>query len=569
MSIPSDEVVRAINAGVTRVTRRAEIFESDGVTLWGSESPGMIDGSISIDYSRDERRVLELTLSNTSGWLRPDPADGFWYDKIIKVWRGVTYFRDTSPPTMVIIESESTQRAYDFQAILNQLGYTKTSVLLTASTYADISDYDFVISDMGKGKPGKHLLLKEAFSYGKKIITTGSQSTGSEIPMIAISSSYISNYKINKGLFPNRTTSPDYNWSSSVVTGSSDTVGIGVDTLNSYSEAVSFQDVSGSNRPSSFIGWNNEGGRWFHYQPSVFSEQSKILLNAAVEWVWNFVPVGVWETQLGEFYIDRISDSIFPKTVRVTGRDGTKKMINSKISQSLTFSTGTLVIDIISALANNSGIFKHRIFPGKEVLTSTFSVERNSSRWQVAKDLANSFNYELYFDSNGYLVMEKFKDPTLGAIDATFETGPKSNLSKFERSTNDSNLFNKVVVIGERNNGQMPFYGEAVNTALGSPTSVSRIGERLRDPIVLGTFSSNQQCKDFAKSILKVSSLETYEANAEAICYPWMEVGTVVEILDPARLPSDPTRYLNVSVTIPLSLGVMSFSCKRITIVGG
>lgn len=89
-----DTVVNAIHGSVTRVTRRMELYESDGVTPWQPEGagvdPALIDGGVDIDASRDERRILDLSFYNEDDAYKVS-EDGFWYDKIVKVYRGVEY----------------------------------------------------------------------------------------------------------------------------------------------------------------------------------------------------------------------------------------------------------------------------------------------------------------------------------------------------------------------------------------------------------------------------------------------------------------------------------------------
>lgn len=87
--LPSEEIIEATNAPVTQITRRIEVTESDGSTVWrSSDSLGLLGGSVSVDANRDERRSFDIELENIDGSLTPGP-DGLWYDKIIKVYRGV------------------------------------------------------------------------------------------------------------------------------------------------------------------------------------------------------------------------------------------------------------------------------------------------------------------------------------------------------------------------------------------------------------------------------------------------------------------------------------------------
>lgn len=91
--IPADEVIDALLAGVVRVNRRVEIYESDAETpfdipAWNAR---LVGGQVTVDGARDERRMCEIELENDDGALKLDPYRGFWYDKVLKVFWGIRY----------------------------------------------------------------------------------------------------------------------------------------------------------------------------------------------------------------------------------------------------------------------------------------------------------------------------------------------------------------------------------------------------------------------------------------------------------------------------------------------
>ena len=92
-SLVTEEVRQAYRANRLTVVRRIAIYESDGKTLWRPDDMQnrLIDGAVNVDSDRDERRSVDLTLFNKDGLLNQDSEGGFWYDKIIKVYRGLVY----------------------------------------------------------------------------------------------------------------------------------------------------------------------------------------------------------------------------------------------------------------------------------------------------------------------------------------------------------------------------------------------------------------------------------------------------------------------------------------------
>lgn len=385
---PPQGAIDAVVAAYTNVTRRLEIYEYDGNTLWAGAGLGsrLVDGSISVDSTRDERRTLDCVLDNADGALRHDPYNGLWFDKVIKVWRGVKYW-----------------------------GFDPISGLPIQKTY---------------------------------------------------------------------------------------------------------------------------------------------------------------EAQLGEFLIDRVDADNFPNLIKITARDYTKKMLTSKITASMQFPAKTAVEEIIKALAANAGITKFLLPTTGKVVDSTTVFEKGTERWKVCKELADTAGFDLYFDATGYLVMREFLDPTTSPVAYTFQTGSTTgNLIKWTKSSNDSRVYNHIIVTGdEQTDPQLDgstsiVFAEAKNTSNDSPTRISRLGDRTyfySSPF----FTTKAQAQAVANSWLSLKALEEFNMNFDALVVPWLEAGSIVEILDPDRTDYEPTRFLLDSFNIPLPLSPMSGVGKRVTIVG-
>jgi len=365
--IPPSWAVTEFNNPTTLHTRRCDIFESDRETPWLLDAP-MVDGQVSVDYSRDDKRNFDVTLHNDDGILDHDP-NGFWYDKILKVFSGVVRRTD----------------------------------------------------------------------------------------------------------------------------------------------------------------------------------------NLA------------WETQVGEFLIERISEPHFPDIVKVTARDFKKKMEATKFTVATGFTSGSTVKSVIASISGVAGIGSEyrNLDDDGSTLGRDFVFERGVTRWDACLEIATSYNLELFFDAQGILVLQPFTDPATSPIEFVFQTGPVGNIVNFEKTVNDSRIYNHIFVEGGSTETVI-VYGEAINNLAGSPTAVDNIGDRLYQ-YVSSFINTTQQAQDVADSFLKVHALEEFEANLGSLRIPWLEAGDIVQFVDPSPYPNQPDRFLLSSFNIPMKLGAMSSTVKRVT----
>lgn len=275
-----------------------------------------------------------------------------------------------------------------------------------------------------------------------------------------------------------------------------------------------------------------------------------------------------WETQIGEFMIDSVSESYFPYVVKVTGRDYTKKCLVSKFTAATSFAKNSSIESVIKTIALNAGVTKF-LFPltGK-TLGATYMFERGVARWEAMKEIADAYGYELFFDAQGYLVLREYADPVLSPLSYTFETGQFGNLASYEKSLNDSRIYNHVVVTGESSDSEtIPVSATAKNTTATSPTRIAKLGDRVYQ-YTSSFITTTQQAQDVANKFLKIHALEEFDLNFDAIALPWLEASEIVEFVDPRPAPEQPTRFLLSSLTLPLGLGAMGGNAKRVSIVG-
>lgn len=388
---PSDLVIAELTSGLVRVHRRVEIYESDGVTPFNipNWNARLVDGSVTVDRDRDEKRACDLLLDNTDKALKNDPYNGFWYDKIIKIAWGIKY-------------------------------------------------YDYTLA------------------------------------------------------------------------------------------------------------------RWRR-----------------------------WETPLGTFMIDRIDEDRFPNAVKITGRDLSKKCIVSKLSNTMSFPQGVSVEDIVKALAANAGITKFALPITGNAYSQDLVFTRGTARWEVMKKLADVIGHEIYFRPDGTLTMRIYPDPTLSPVAWSFTQGTGGSLIKYSKSSNDSRIYNHIIVTGAALGGEPSALGgavtgstvseivfaEAKNIDPSSPTRISRIGDRVM-PYESEYFTTVAQAQDFADMMLRIASLEEYTMSFEALMIPFIDAGDIIEIRQPDDDLYTPSRFLLSNYTIPLKLGPMTGTARRVTVVG-
>jgi hypothetical protein len=174
----------------------------------------------------------------------------------------------------------------------------------------------------------------------------------------------------------------------------------------------------------------------------------------------------------------------------------------------------------------------------------------------------------LFFDAQGYLVMREYLDPVTAPLSYTLETGVFGNLVTYNKTVNDTRIYNHIVVTGESNDPDIiPVSAEATNTEPSSPTRVDKIGDRVYQ-YTSSFITTTLQAQDVADKFLQIHALEEFDLIFSSIALPWLEVGEIVEFEDPRPSAGQPTRFLLSSLNLPLDLGAMSGNAKRVSVVG-
>lgn len=574
------DVIAAIHSGAVSIKRRLEIYESDGETLWmpSATVPRMTDGAVTVDYGRDERRAFDVTLNNSDDVLNHDP-DGFWYDKVLKVYRGLEFRNTKLIPSILVIKDDVTYTG-SIVPMLRRMGYTDItdkSDQTNSLTLDDFYGYDIIVYNAAHSSPSfdNAQLLQSAYAAGFSILTIGDDTDQNDLPFVTatVPKSDSVEWLLNH---PSYDTPMAHGWTDGS-TGRTDP-GVVASGLAPTARAAAIWSYASTTVYPAIYDQNINGARWFHYQPmlplgtgSVGYARAAGLLEQAVGWLYSYADTRSFEFQIGEFCIDSIDQDNFPSLMKVTGRDYAKRLLASKFEQSVAFTTGTSVDQLVRAVAANGGIRKMLLDSGGAQLTADISFERGTERWKAIKDVCTASGVEVFFDRQGYLITRPFLDPTTSPIAVVLKAGANGgNLAKYNKRSSDARVKNIIIVTSENQDdlaGGNVWFGRVENTEPSSPTRTERLGDR-HEFIKTALLRNHEACEDLARQRLRIAALEEFDLNFSSLVYPWLEVGEVLRFEDPTPGRDEPDRYLLSTLSIPMKLGPMSGTGKRITIVG-
>lgn len=595
---PAPDVIDAINAPVTSVSRRIEIFEADGYTPWRPDddiSATLLDGTVSVDQTRDERRNIDLTLDNSSGILTRDPRNGFWYDKVIKTYRGVEYsassryvdlIQSDTPALYVRLDNNASSMDLSPRGVpMRRFGYPvpvppllRSPDAATAVRSVDVSSY-MATDDLLDLHPATTATswtieawvrpLGLGASWGGHIFGRNSVDQ-----RIAISSAGVFQALIRDGnnvLYVATSPTPYVSGNVYHVAATSDGATMRLYVNGDLVASKAWSGVNNYNLAGFSSGGDSSGQRLFQGDVSecafyIRPLSQNELKRHYISGVGRDKARLTWEAQTGEFLIDKIDEARFPSQVKVTGRDYAKRCLLAKLPVTMSFGADTPIEDLVRSMAANAGITKFILPPTGLTVGSGADFDQGTERWNVMKKICEANAYELFFNPEGYLVLRPSLDPSTGPISLTLQTGPKGNLVDWTKSSVDTEVFNRVICVSDGSNSILPYYGEASNTDPGSPTSIKRLGERTWI-YTSAFFTSNAQCVATAKQFLAVKGLESFNVDFSSLVFPWTEAGEIVEFIDPVARAYDPTRFLLSSFSLPVKLGPMTGSAKRIIIV--
>ena len=579
---PSPAVLDAFLAPTSHLARRIEIFENDGTTPWRPEVwESLVDGTVSVDYDRGDRRNGTLTLDNFDGALDHRP-NNLWYDKVFKIFYGIHLDQKPRQPSICIVEEyNSPGQALLLKGMLNSQGYTRVRVAVATETYSQVSDFDILIS-ISSDYNRKLAVLTEAFNNGKSILCFSITPTAAQLPFLIGTAAAATRTAAAHSMSPNPAVAhpAQTGWTPEWVTTTPFThrpvtavAGDGVPYARLYDATAGVFSHGAIAREIA------SGARWIWIQHAEFGTPNGAAANAkipgmvgsAVKWLDSYQPMSFWETQIGELIPEQIGvDSGDERLLNITLRDYATRCMASKLATATTFVAGTAIETLIKNLASNSYCFKTSLPVTGKTLAKNLTYEAGKTRWEIMSDIATTYGYELFFNGRGFLTMRPFQDPLLSPASLTLDSGPvQGNLVSRSETASGSRIRNHIIVKGESSDSTvLPVWAEAKNVNPASPSSIAKLGDRV-EIYSSALYVTYAQCRDAAESFLRVASLEEFEMSFEAILFPWVEVGEILQLgTELASGIGEPEKFMISSISFPLGeLGPMTGNGKRVTLV--
>ena len=557
---PSAEVIQRVQAGFVEIYSRVDIYEADTTTLWYADAP-VIEGSVSVDQARDERRTASLVIANETGLFKSRPG-GFWYDKVFKLYRGIrghiNYLQDDG--SLPIYDS-------DVDTIEDETFFTDDWETQIGEFFIDDIDApSFPLTSSVTMRDGSKKLLESKFAESTEFLSGVSIESvvqavafGGGIPLLKMNLP-ITGVNIERDFLFDRGTE---RWKAIK------------EVCEAYNHEVFF-DYTGDLTIAPYEDPADPGA-----SPSVFtfevggrgvrngSFEEVNPLNGEPDW-WYEVATGapVFEVEDGgqQFSDDR---AVLIRTP--TGADG-----GGVYSASIPVEPGWVfrIAAWSKATVEADGKYIRAMFRVNEgdawsasalvVNNGDFTFEYEEDEGEVTVPAGVSW-MDIRLDNwTGTAKTAWYDEVTVERLYPVDDT--KGNIVTFGKKTSSSRIYNHISVTGESTNS-LPVTAEATNTEPTSPTRIAALGVRTF-PFTSAFITNETQAQEVADRLLKIHALESFEVALESIVCPWLEPGQIVTFIDPEAAPTDPVRYLLSNLTIPLKPAAMSANAKRVTIVG-
>lgn len=570
-----DDALAALEGSNVQITRRLEIYEADGVTPYSAVTASVLEsGSVTVSSDSTERRTFECTLDNSEGKLSVE-AGAFWWDKVLRPFKGIKWVQAAKKPDVILVGTTDTQPG-NIAAYLYAMGAGRvTYVNVNFITYDSITADILVMYHPNNTIPNNVKAMADKFylNGGRVMSFAARVSTTDRLQYIYADASpdiaSATNYVVT-----------DSGVDSAVVKQVAWTQPNNDTANNTYFKVLASGAKALGNMDTHFpVAYNKNanGGFWLHTSiipPLGANADPSIVIVFRKLFAFLFPLLDSnrsWECQVGEFNITTLDDSSSSALIKLKGVDYTLRLEEDKIPTAFAYLKGQNIATLIKGVAGSSGFTKFRIDPAVAgfTLTSDLAFDRGTSRWEIITKFRENVNIDVFFDQEGYLTAQPYRDPTTAEADIDFRYNtPNGNVVKWDRTV-EANIVNSWMVMSSSDDGlpagQM-FSAYVQNLEPASATSVQKIGVKYNE-FVSAALDSNAACVALGTTLLSTSALEAYSINFEVVAIFWADVNQILSFYN-ADFSSRFTNFLLTDFTIDLAPGTGSVTGKRTAIIG-
>jgi len=249
-----------------------------------------------------------------------------------------------------------------------------------------------------------------------------------------------------------------------------------------------------------------------------------------------YVPEGVFVLTQPE-----ATHKIGQNTITLNGQDKMYLLTGNfgKFTHITTINKGTNITEAIKIVATEGGIDKLLLQQTDITLPYDLTYQIDQNRSQSIKELAEKAVWDVYFDVNGYLRFEPFKDPLVDPSCWSYKVEDITLYAGSTRKLDDTTLFNHILVMGGSSD-VAEFRTELIidNTLpewANHPYSIQNIGDRLfcwNDGNPDSNIDTQSQCD--ARAIYELNKNLVYSEKVSIDMAPnyLHEANDIIEVVD-------------------------------------
>jgi len=239
-----------------------------------------------------------------------------------------------------------------------------------------------------------------------------------------------------------------------------------------------------------------------------------------------FVPLGVFVITNVE-----IKDTNDGVAISLEGVDRSIKISRNKWTEPYQMVSGSLESSLEDLLKDRYDDVEFA-FPTTNVTVNqvVLGLETDNDPWRDVVEIAELVGYDLYFDANGVIQLEKFPSLDGSVVVASFQEGANTKVTSLDRTISTTETYNGVIYTIEGSNVTTPIRVEVWDEDSTSPTY--RFGVFGEVPIFI---SSNILATEAEAIKAAYSLLNTYVGSQETISWqgivdPSLDVQDVVYV---------------------------------------